>query len=197
MSLSGETETENGADGQPPRSELTEHTEALKRLSIFQEIPFEMIRLCAYTSREKSFSGGDLIFRQGEAAREAYLILSGRVTLFIRGKEKEVPLQELEADGFFGYMALLARYDWPINARAAADTRLLILDRESFAKILIRYPEKGLMIVEKLVQMRIRRMQRHMRLLAENVRDDDESLTTLVDRYALDRTEAPSEEKER
>jgi CRP-like cAMP-binding protein len=79
----------------------------------------------------------------------------------------------LDAGDFFGYMSLLAEYEWPLGAEAITDTELLLLDRESFRRILTRFPEQCLRIVERLVQMRIRRMREHLGVLLDTISDAD------------------------
>ncbi len=149
------------------RSELSENMAALKNLPIFSGIPYEIIRLFAYTAVRKIFSAGDRVFRQGEMSEEAYLILSGKVRLYTETHQKSFPLQVLEAKDFFGYMALLAQYEWPLSCRVLEDTEILLLERESFRKILTKFPEKCILVAERLVQMRMKRMKEHMQVLME------------------------------
>jgi CRP/FNR family transcriptional regulator, cyclic AMP receptor protein len=171
--MSWSEETDN-PEGREPRSELTEDLEVLRRLPIFKDIPLEIIKLYAYTAKRRRFRTGDFIFRRGEPSQQAHVVLSGEVRLFVEKDGQEVELQVLKPIGFFGYMSLLARFDWPINSQAISETELLILERESFRKILTRFPEKCLLIVERLVQMRIKRMENHMRVLTGMLNQDDQ-----------------------
>ncbi|WP_373500235.1 Crp/Fnr family transcriptional regulator [Desulfococcus sp.] len=160
------TDRGDAADDSPRRSELVENLEALRRLSIFQDIPFEITKLYAYMARRRKYRKDEFVFHQGQSAHEAFIILSGSVRLLMNDAEgRRVDLQLLSPGGFFGYMSLLAEYEWPLAAQSLDLSELLILDRHSFRKILIRYPEKGFLIVERLVQMRMGRMKAHMSLL--------------------------------
>ncbi len=175
------------SDSAAGRSELVENLEALRRIPIFRDIPLEMIKLYAYTARRQAYRSDELVFRQGSPAREAFLILSGTVRLWMADPEgHQVDLQVLDPGGFFGYMALLAEYEWPLSAQAASPAELLIVDRRSFRKILVRYPEKGFQIVERLVQMRMARMKSHMSLLMRHI-DGASSLDELYRIDALSR----------
>ena len=165
------------------RSELVENLEALRRLPIFSEIPFDIIKLYAYTARRREYQTDEFIFRQGQSAHEAFLVLSGNVRLLMEEADgRMLDLQVLDSGGFFGYMSLLAEYAWPLTARATGAADVLILDRQSFRKILIRYPEKGFLIVERLIQMRMARMKAHMTLLMSHIEDKSE----LIDLYRID-----------
>lgn len=162
------TDRDEAGEDRPLRSELVENLEALRRLSIFRDIPLEITKLYGYTARRRRYRQEETVFRQGQPAREAFLVLSGSVRLLMDDAHgRRVDLQVLSPGGFFGYMSLLAEYDWPLSARSVEPSELLILDRQSFRKILIRYPEKGFLIVERLVQMRMSRMKAHMNLLLQ------------------------------
>ncbi len=160
---------QQGMADPPERSELSENLEVLRQLPIFKNIPFEIIKLYAYTAQRRRYREGDYIFRQGEPASRAHVILSGEVRLSGGRNDQPFELQVLKRMGFFGYMSLLADFEWPLSSMAATDTELLILNRESFRKIMTRYPEQCILIVEKLVQMRIQRMHEHMGMLMDRI----------------------------
>jgi len=177
------TDRDEGVKTASGRSELVENLEALRRLPMFRDVPFEIIKLYAYTARRRRYPRDAVVFRQGEPAHEAFLVLEGRVRLLLEEADgKMIDLQVLDPGGFFGYMSLLAEYEWPLSARVVNPADVLILDRHSFRKILIRYPEMGFLIVERLVQMRMARMKAHMNLLMRHI--DDKS--QLIDLYRVD-----------
>lgn len=153
------------------RSELAQNMDYLRQLSPFERTPFEIIRLYAYIARRRRFRQGEFIFRQNQQADRAYLILTGKATLSVERSGKTIPLQTLGPMEFFGYMALLARYEWGVSAQATAATETLTLDRESFRKILIRFPDQYIEVVERLVYLRMQRMREHMDTLIKNIKD--------------------------
>ena len=77
------TDRNEAGEDLPPRSELVENLEALRRLPIFRDIPFEITKLYAYTARRRRYREEETVFRQGQPAREAFLVLSGPVRLFM------------------------------------------------------------------------------------------------------------------
>lgn len=170
MSLFGERDKEQQGQAEPSeRSELSENLEVLRQLPIFKNIPFEIIKLYAYTAQRRRYREGDYIFRQGEPASRAHVILSGEIRLSGGRDGQQFEMQVLKQMGFFGYMSLLADFEWPLSSQALTDAELLILNRESFRKIMTRYPEQCILIVEKLVQMRIQRMHEHMGMLMDRI----------------------------
>ena len=159
------------AEAHQNRSELAQNMDYLRQLGPFERTPFEILRLYAYIARRRRFRQGDFIFRQNQQADRAHLILSGEVTLSVEKSGRTLPLQVLGPMEFFGYMALLASYDWPLSARATAAGETLSVDRESFRKILIRFPDQCIEVVDSLVSLRMQRMREHMDTLMKNIKD--------------------------
>jgi CRP-like cAMP-binding protein len=159
------------AETRQNRSELAQNMDYLRQLAPFERTPFEILRLYAYIARRRRFRQGDFIFRQNQQADRAHLILSGEVTLAVEKSGRTLPLQVLGPMEFFGYMALLARYDWPLSARATTASETLSVDRESFRKILIRFPDQCIEVVDSLVRLRMQRMREHLDTLMKTIQD--------------------------
>jgi CRP-like cAMP-binding protein len=82
---------------------------ATKR-KLFEEMKLSSLEInfLSTLSREKAFSGHQVIFREGESAHEMYVVLEGRVMIskFIPGAGEEA-LAFIERGGYFGEMALI------------------------------------------------------------------------------------------
>jgi CRP-like cAMP-binding protein len=78
---------------------------------------------------------GSLIFRQGDAGNQMFLIGDGRVRLFLEseGHQKEVGV--LGPGDFFGELALLRDAPRSATAEAVEDTTLLPISRDVFAML--------------------------------------------------------------
>lgn len=179
MDLFKETEFVDSDGPEESRSELLENLDILRKLSAFAGLPMEIIKLYAYIAKRQVYRPREMIFTQGEPAFRAHVIVSGRVRLFTERNKKELELQELGPSNFFGYMSLLADFTWPLSSQAAADTELLILEREGFRRVLVQFPEQCVTVVERLVQMRIRRMRKHMQVLMDKITDEKDVIELL------------------
>jgi CRP-like cAMP-binding protein len=84
---------------------------------------------------------GDVVFKEGEASAEVYIIQEGRVELLRQheGTLKHVAL--LESGDVFGEMSLLDRTPREVTARAATAFSALKLDRETFIEVARENPE--------------------------------------------------------
>ena len=105
--------------------------------------------------RFEAFAAGDVIFREGEDGHLMYVVLEGRVSLQVNG----VQVEELEAGGMFGEMALVEGH------RAAdvwADTAVqcIELPLERFYGFRELHPQVGERIMRNLAGLLARRLGR-------------------------------------
>ena len=100
----------------------------------------------------KDFAKSEMLFRAGdpvpEAAAEAFLVLEGRLEVFLDGADGEpLPLGNIEAGQIVGEMALLDGQPrsahvqaGPKGARCAVITRTASSTRSFFSPLMIRVP---------------------------------------------------------
>lgn len=143
--------------------------EILRKTELFSGTPSEILKLFAYLSKRRLYETGEKIVSQGQQAASAYFILKGNVEITTRHRDTEVTLQHLSESSIFGELALLARFDWFFTATATRQTELLVIDRESFKKIIDRYPERRDQIIEKLIKLRISRFQLQNNLILDRL----------------------------
>ena len=151
--------------------ELLDDLEVLRRSAVFSAAPLEVIKLFALFSERSIFSEGDLIVRQGEPADRAFLILCGEVEVFEDYKQKQFNLQALGKMGFFGELALLADFEWFFSVQARTDGELISLNRESFQKVITKFPDQQYALTERIVQLRIKRLENQMHFLLDHISD--------------------------
>ena len=156
---------------------LEQNLEALRRLPAFNNIPIDIISLFALMAERKQYAKDEIIFNYGESVSTAYLIISGRVKLFLPHNNKQVDLEEISSGNFFGYMSLLASLEIKLSAIAAEHCEFLTLDRYNFRKVMVRYPESCIKIVESLILQRMQRMEIHMKKLMSLLPYDDRLMT--------------------
>jgi len=109
------------------------------------------------------YGKSEIVFEQGSAGSEMYLIHRGKVLLSVRQDETEqIPLAVLNPGDFFGEMALVD--DSPRSATASAvedDTELIIMDRSRFLFMVRQQPEFALSLMHTLCR-RLRDMDRRL-----------------------------------
>ena len=144
MPSSEETECADAPET-TPRCELEENLEALRGTDLFSAVPLDRLRLYAYMCRREHYRAGEFLFRQGEAATRGFVLLSGRVQIIREYPDKHVVLTRFGPGDFFGGIALLGDVNYVFSARAVEDCEVVTLDRESFRKLLLQFPDQGIL----------------------------------------------------
>jgi voltage-gated potassium channel len=129
-----------------PATLQTEVSILLKR-EFIEKVPFlkgvgqEVIRDIAFELRPVIFTPGTYIFRAGEIGRHVYFISHGTVEV-ISADGKKI-LATLSDGDFFGEIALLFRQPRTAGVRAKDYCDMYCLDKDTFDRILVHYPDFG------------------------------------------------------
>lgn len=173
-------------DNQPGNScRISCDFEILRQTPIFAGAPAEVVKLFAYLARHKVYRPGEEIITQGTRADCSFLLIRGQVEISTSHRGKEITVQLLQESTFFGELALLARFKWFFTARAVDEAELIIIDRESFQKVLDKYPEKRDKVTEKIIQLRIARLEEQTtymldRIIAAGLESNSSSKTSIL-----------------
>ncbi|XP_055314018.1 cAMP-dependent protein kinase type II regulatory subunit [Sitodiplosis mosellana] len=84
----------------------------------------------------KSFSKGDRIIKQGDAADGMYFIEDGSVSIRIEQDAGEVEISVLSKGQYFGELALVTHRPRAASAYAASDVKVAFLDVDAFERLL-------------------------------------------------------------
>jgi len=100
----------------------------------------------------RAFAQGEVLFREGGPATDAYLLHSGRVRLFKRVRMVERSLSVLRAGDLFGEGALLDGAVRTSTAVALSEGIALVLDKAALGQIVARFPSLSERIMSQLVR---------------------------------------------
>jgi len=98
----------------------------------------------------RTFPRGTVLFREGEAGREMYVVQQGRVVITKRAGAVEKVLSTLGPGEFLGEMSILNAQPRSATATCAEDSRLLVLDGATFESMVRGSPEIALRLVRAL-----------------------------------------------
>lgn len=98
---------------------------------------------------------GDKIISQGEEATSAYMILSGKVRVYLEDGTKIVELAELGEDQIFGESALITSEPYGANVEAVEPTEIYVITPQSLHEMLGTTDP----IIRALIQMLIARLK--------------------------------------
>ncbi len=98
------------------------------------------------------FREGEVIFRKGEMAQQMYIILGGKVRLYVSEEPKGDWVEELGKGDFFGEGSLLEALPRQHTALALEDSDLIAINRGTFLRMIRQNPEVSVKMMQRLAQ---------------------------------------------
>ena len=100
----------------------------------------------------RSFHAGEVLYREGEAGSEAYLLEEGRVRLIKRVRGAERSIMVLKAGDLLGESALIVGAARSSTAIALSAGAALVLDQDTLQDLLEHNPSVAARLVQQLVR---------------------------------------------
>jgi CRP-like cAMP-binding protein len=114
----------------------------LRAVPLFAEISGEALRLLAFSATTRSYRAGDTLFRRGEGAEGAFLIVEGQVVLDTA--DNGGPSGHVLGPGtLIGQTALFARVERPATALARSAVTVLAIPRDLMLRVLDADPDSA------------------------------------------------------
>lgn len=98
------------------------------------------------------FKEGEIVYRKGEMAQQMYVILSGKVRIYVGDEPKGDWTEELMKGDFFGEGSLLEAIARPATAVALEDSELIAINRGTFLRMIRQNPEVSVKMMQRLAQ---------------------------------------------
>lgn len=125
----------------------------------FPDLAPEAARRLATRLVTRTVRAGERLFRAGDPGDTLYLLLSGRVTLWVGGETGRIRLLTFGPGGFFGEMALLDGQPRSADAEADTDCTLQQLSRDDFLALVGADPELHASVLNVLALQLVRRLR--------------------------------------
>ena len=114
--------------------------------------------------RQLKFEPKAIIFSEGVPGTEMYVIVSGRVRIFIGTGDRSMTMARLKKGDFFGEMSLLEELPRSASAEAEDTVELVALSKKDFLFMIQQHPEIAMKILGKF-SSRLRDANRMIELL--------------------------------
>ena len=111
--------------------------ESLARAPLFQNLSREELRELAGVTEDLEVEAGKVLCREGEIAREFFVIIDGEVEVTHDGDR----LRTLTDGDFFGEIALIEDIPRTATVTATTSLRFFVLTRQAFWSMIERMPE--------------------------------------------------------
>jgi CRP/FNR family cyclic AMP-dependent transcriptional regulator len=100
----------------------------------------------------KEFPTSTVLFREGEAGKEMYVLQAGRVVISKKVRDEEKTLAVLGAGEFFGEMALISNKPRNAKATVTETAKLLVIDPKTFEGMIRGNAEIAVRMIKKLAE---------------------------------------------
>lgn len=118
------------------RSDHLDHLDQLRKLRLFAACSRKELEQIERLTDEIDVAAGETVVRQGDIAREAFVIIDGTAAVVLDDEE----LLELGPGRHFGELALLDGGRRTASVVARTPLRLLVLHRPAFMGLLDEHP---------------------------------------------------------
>ena len=131
-----------------------DHTQFLKGMKPHH------LRILAECSMLTSFTGGEMIFKEGDVANRFYLIREGSVALESRSRDREpIHIQTIGAGDVLGWSWLFSPYLWHFDARAIEPVDVLFIYGSRLREQCEEDHDFGYDLVRRMAEIMMRRLQ--------------------------------------
>jgi predicted acylesterase/phospholipase RssA/CRP-like cAMP-binding protein len=127
--------------------------EFLASTDLFQDVDAAALESLCAAFEPVSLTGGETLFRQGEAGESLFLVVSGRLRATMGAGEDGASLQgEIGPREVVGEIALMTREARTATVRAVRDSELLKLSHADFDRLVESHPSLMMRLARKIVQ---------------------------------------------
>ncbi|MGE0501091.1 MAG: cyclic nucleotide-binding domain-containing protein [Rhizobiaceae bacterium] len=129
---------------------LDDDVRILSGVGLFESFTQEQVRLLAFGAESATLASGEELFREGEHADCAYVVVGGKIGLYRERDGRRVAVGKVGSGALIGEYALIAETARLTGAVALADTDLIRLNRKPFRRILEEYPELAVALYNRV-----------------------------------------------
>src|SRR5579884_3042598 len=125
--------------------------EVLKNIPLFSLLDEDELAVLASQVEVRTFAPRERIYKIGDPAPQAYVLISGRVRVSTLDEDQqEVVVDEPGEHEFFGFASMLEQSPHQTNAHAVEESACLEISRDDIAVLLERKPHAGMDLLTTL-----------------------------------------------
>jgi uncharacterized membrane protein len=125
----------------------------LKGIPLFEGLDDDDLQALATKVTTKSFIAGQMVFQQGDAGSEMYIVADGHVNIHLPGDaSRRVSLKDIARGEYFGELALFDDKPRSASALATTDAVLLGLTRDTLSTYLETRPRAAIAILRTMAE---------------------------------------------
>ena len=125
--------------------------EVLREIPLFSLLDNEEIAVLASQVEIRTFAPRERIYKVGDSGAQAYVVISGKVTVFtVDQDQQEVVIDEPKSGEFFGFASMLEQTPHQTSAMATVESECLEVSRDDISVLISRKPMAGMDLLTAL-----------------------------------------------
>ena len=125
-------------------------TEALGKVPLFSKLEQSKLKLLAFTSELQTYEDSEVVFREGEAADCAFVVLDGEADIYANTDSGQVVVGTLKSNQLLGELGVITNSPRSATIRARGKLMMLRISGETFLKLLAENPSVALDVMRQL-----------------------------------------------
>jgi len=129
---------------------LEQEVELIRRIPIFKMIQPAMQKLLCFGSERLTYDAGQILFRAGDAADAAYVLIEGAVEITVSSPKGPILVNTIGRNEIIGEIAIFG--DVPRTATVTATSRVeaLKISKELFINVIRQNPDAAIELIRIL-----------------------------------------------
>lgn len=125
-------------------------TDLIRKIDFFEPLEEKIIRKIADVCIPREYSKGDAIVKQGESGLGLFFITAGKVHVEVERNGRTSIVATLKEEDFLGELSIIDNKPRSANVVCIEDTSCLLLTRDSFSRLMNKYPEIAVQMAKAL-----------------------------------------------
>jgi CRP-like cAMP-binding protein len=151
---------------------MNENVQFLKEHPVFHRLSEPYMKQLAAHMDVVSISPGEVLFREGEAAEQFFLVMEGTVDLFAHLEgDQDQWIQMIDVGEVIGWSWLVAPYKWTFSARSREGAMLMRFDAVAIRELCDRDPAFGYGTMKQICSLMLERLTKVRSQMLTRIQD--------------------------
>ena len=146
--------------------------EWLQATEVFSEVPLDQLQWMIANSEHLEMQEGSYFFKSGDPVRGAYVVISGRMRLYILHNREMQEINVLTSGDISGMLPFSRGISATVNAKVLEETKVMLLPTGKFREMISRFYE----LTAALVHVMTTRVRNYTSLQQQNEKIDRKSV---------------------
>ena len=129
---------------------LEQEVELIRRFPIFRQLQPAMQKLLCFSSDRLTYEAGQIMFRAGDVADAAYIIIDGGVDITVPTSTGAILVNQLKQNDIIGEIAIFGDVPRTATATATSQVEALRISKDMFVNVIRENPDAALELIKIL-----------------------------------------------